>query len=293
MKIGELEKASGLPRSTIHHYVREGLLSPPSKTGKTMAYYDEKHLKRLREISRIKSRLLKKHGRSRVPIEAIKLELDPDHSLAVASIKAERKTARRLEIIEATIRLYLENGFYQTRLSDVAKAVGISPSTFYLYFPDQRELFAEVIEHVVNQAISEIEDQWQDKTEPLQRMVVLARVFTRYHASFSGILSQLRAGAAQNDEWSREKLKKIYRDMIGFLSREIERGMEAGIVRPTDAELLSFLIIGGADAMAQTVALDNKYTPNQVLTFWFDCVLRIIRPDQPGAGGNNEDKTVL
>jgi hypothetical protein len=63
--------------------------------------------------------------------------------------------------------------------------------------------------------------------------------------------------------------------MVGFLSREIEQG----IVRQTDAELLSALIIGGGDIMAQMVTLDDKYTENKVLTFWFDCVLRIIRPD--------------
>ncbi len=281
MKIGELEKASGLPRSSIHYYVREGLLSPPFKTGKTMAYYDEDHLKRLKEVSKIKAQLLEKHQRIRVPIEAIKHELtwDSESLTKAKNLGHDRRAARKLEIIKATMRLYLDKGFYQTNLSDIARAVGISPSTFYLYFPDQRELFSEVIEHVVSRAIQEIEDQWVGQTDPLVRMWVLAQVFTKYHARISGILNQLRAGAAVNDEWARERLHKIYNDMVDFLSQEIKRGMEDGIVRETDAELLSFLIIGGGDIMAQRVSLDDKYTPTEILTFWFDCVLRIIRPD--------------
>jgi len=293
MKIGELEKASGLPRSSIHYYVREGLTPPPFKTGKTMAYYNEKHLERLKEIKKIKARLLKKHQRSRVPLEAIKHELAmaPSSRSDAESPVRDRRAARKLEIIEATMRLYLDKGFYQTNIRDIAAAVGMSPSTFYLYFPDQRELFAEMIEHVVDQAIQEIEDRWRGQTDPLARMATLARVFTKYHSRLSGILNQLRAGAATNDEWARERLGKIYNDMVDFLSREIERGMKAGLVRKTDAELLSFLIIGGGDIMAQRLTLDNKYAPTEVLAFWFDCVQRIIRPDDKRRLTAREDKT--
>jgi len=57
------------------------------------------------------------------------------------------------------MNLYLKNGFHQTRLRDIAMAAGMPPSTFCLYFPDQQELFTEVIEHVIDQALQAIEDQ--------------------------------------------------------------------------------------------------------------------------------------
>ena len=47
MKMSELVKISGVPRTAIHFYLREGLLDPPDKTGATMAYYNETHLRRL------------------------------------------------------------------------------------------------------------------------------------------------------------------------------------------------------------------------------------------------------
>jgi hypothetical protein len=37
-RMAVLEKISGLPRKTIHFYTQVGLLHPPLKTGKTMAY---------------------------------------------------------------------------------------------------------------------------------------------------------------------------------------------------------------------------------------------------------------
>ncbi|HEY6561938.1 MAG TPA: MerR family transcriptional regulator [Polyangiaceae bacterium] len=54
MRMAELAQASGVSRDTIHYYLREGLLPRPVKGGKTVAYYDEAHLERLRLIRRFR-----------------------------------------------------------------------------------------------------------------------------------------------------------------------------------------------------------------------------------------------
>lgn len=44
MKISELEQRTGIPRETIHYYIREGLLPAPMKKGLRLAYYDESYI---------------------------------------------------------------------------------------------------------------------------------------------------------------------------------------------------------------------------------------------------------
>ena len=50
LKIGELARMADVSVPTIKHYVREGLLPSPLKTGKTMAYYDEACVERILQI---------------------------------------------------------------------------------------------------------------------------------------------------------------------------------------------------------------------------------------------------
>ena len=50
MRMAELAMRSGVSRETIHFYLREGLLPRPRKAGRTVAYYDEEHLSRLKLI---------------------------------------------------------------------------------------------------------------------------------------------------------------------------------------------------------------------------------------------------
>jgi DNA-binding transcriptional MerR regulator len=54
LTIRELEEASGLPRSTIYYYVREGLLPTAQKAAASRAIYSDLHLALLADICRLK-----------------------------------------------------------------------------------------------------------------------------------------------------------------------------------------------------------------------------------------------
>ena len=50
MKIGELVKRTGVPKETIHFYIREGLLRKPRKSGVNSAEYNERYVDRIQLI---------------------------------------------------------------------------------------------------------------------------------------------------------------------------------------------------------------------------------------------------
>ena len=55
MRMHELAERSGLPRTTIHHYLREGLLPEARKTAPNAAEYGQAHLERLELIGRLRA----------------------------------------------------------------------------------------------------------------------------------------------------------------------------------------------------------------------------------------------
>lgn len=50
MRISELIKLTEVPKQTIHHYLKSGLLPKPRKIGKNLAEYDQRHVERIRLI---------------------------------------------------------------------------------------------------------------------------------------------------------------------------------------------------------------------------------------------------
>lgn len=61
--------------------------------------------------------------------------------------KRSDKTSRM--IIEAAKRFFLENGYNNATIDDIAKEAGVTKKTIYGYFKNKRALFLEVIEYVV------------------------------------------------------------------------------------------------------------------------------------------------
>lgn len=77
MKISELVKVTGVPKETIHYYIREGILRKPRKTGKNTADYNESHVDQIRTIKALRDnyflpipvikKLIKKHKKQSHP----------------------------------------------------------------------------------------------------------------------------------------------------------------------------------------------------------------------------------
>ena len=144
LRIKDLEKISGIGRSTIHYYVREGLLSPPRKTGKTMAYYDARHVQELEEI-----RSMQANG---YPISYIKEMLGSEKSEGLEGRTGAgeiHRSDRRQQIMDKAVEIFARKGYHQTNVTEIARAAGVGHSTFYIYFPSKMALFAECVDRVI------------------------------------------------------------------------------------------------------------------------------------------------
>jgi len=54
MRMKELVQETGIPRTAIHHYQREGLLPPARKTAPNSALYGSEHVERLKQIKALR-----------------------------------------------------------------------------------------------------------------------------------------------------------------------------------------------------------------------------------------------
>ena len=103
LKIAELAERSGVTIATLKHYLREGLIAPVKKTGRTMSWYDERTVARVRVIKELQQRQF-------LPLELIKRTLasesEPDElaaANAIAGVLAKHRGDRRLtwaELVE-------------------------------------------------------------------------------------------------------------------------------------------------------------------------------------------------
>ncbi|MEU6997775.1 TetR family transcriptional regulator [Nonomuraea sp. NPDC046570] len=98
-------------------------------------------------------------------------------------LRERTRQAMRTELAELALRMFLDRGFDETTVDDIARAAGMSKRTFFRYFPAKEDVLFGGADDLAAQVADEIrarpagEDAW----ECLR--VVLGRWERRIHAS--------------------------------------------------------------------------------------------------------------
>ncbi|MBC7074920.1 MAG: MerR family transcriptional regulator [Syntrophomonadaceae bacterium] len=257
LRISDLEKITGLNRSTIHFYLREGLLSPPRRTGKTMAYYDSDHVAELQRI-----RELREKG---YPLSIIKemksVNLGREGGEIEESIPSPD---RRQQIMDKAVEVFARKGYHKTRIGDITKAVGVGQSTFYLYFPSKKALFIECVDRVFQTMFSGVWEEIKHEKNPIRRIRMRAEVVLKSYPQFIDILHVLH-GSFEDDPILDAKRKEIYASVARTVQRDILKAIDEGLIIPVNTEIVSYMMVGWLETAPLLLDRDKSYSVDELL----------------------------
>jgi len=163
--------------------------------------------------------------------------------------------ARRNEILAVTCDVVRERGFAQTRMSDVAHRLGISPPLVVYHFGSKDALLAEAFAYASRNEMVDL-DAIADSTDaPLDRLDALL---------VAGLGPSTRASwALWIDSWGEALrspvLRKTWRQLDdrwrAVLEEVVEEGMQAGVFSADDAAEMAAVLAALIDGFGVQVAL--------------------------------------
>lgn len=153
--------------------------------------------------------------------------------------RKEQKEARKIQIIQATLDLFVERGYYGTKTSQISRRAGISEGLLFHYFPTKEML----LEELVNIGLEGMRTPMRVKAEngldffyqftkmlfsQVEKNIFIAKMFV-----FMGNVVQA--------EDIPEKLRKLAAsvDTIAFCQNWVEAGQKDGSIRKGDVMALS------------------------------------------------------
>jgi AcrR family transcriptional regulator len=167
-----------------------------------------------------------------------------------------RGAARDLLIAEATDR-FLERGFADVSMQEIADAVGVTKAAMYYHFKSKEELFEVVVERTINAF-------WDGMIASASAVGPLRDVLRGIIAYVKGTLDNFsfRLMADFQRHCSPEAFQRIF---AGHLTPEMElralfeRAIDTGEMRPVNVELVAELFLG----MAMSVGEHGGHTHRQ------------------------------
>lgn len=276
-RIGQLESLSKVTRRTIHFYVKQGLLHKPKKTGKTMAYYDSRHLHKLSFIKKAKHQGL--------PLIAIKEKISTLESSDKDAFKkklpsaflqkkpvshrkrGERKVAgkkTRELILDSGSRLFKEKGYKETKISDITKSLNVGKGTFYFYFPDKKALLLECVPRIFFDLFSIGWERIRSVEDPLRRLELRAEAVTPVLKEFCAIIQLSKEAMEDNDPKLQQLGRQTYLSICDPIEADIKKGIDLGLFAHVNPKIAAVFMIGIIENFYYLQTIDETFHPSAI-----------------------------
>jgi TetR/AcrR family fatty acid metabolism transcriptional regulator len=168
-------------------------------------------------------------------------------------INKKNKNDKYHLILEAAVKVFARQGFYQSTVAQIAREAGVADGTIYLYFKNKDDILVHFFQYKTKQVFERFRAEVNHAENSLDK---LRNLIKRHLAEFQrdrdmAILYQV--GTHQIDRLAEDQIRemsKMYQDLI---SEIVEAGQQEGSIRKDlYVGLVKRFILGGVDEVINT-----------------------------------------
>ena len=183
----------------------------------------------------------------------------------------------RQALLDGAEKVFGERGFHNAGIVEITQQAEVALGTFYLYFPDKRAIFHELVRTLnqrlraaIQETVSPLEDRIEVEIAGFERFFE----FVRQHRNLYRVVLQAETVDEEIYRWHYETLARGY-------VRGLRRAQLKGQVRrDLDPETLAYALMGIAEALGmRSVLWEGKLPSAAARRTLRSLLIGAMRPD--------------
>ena len=171
----------------------------------------------------------------------------------------EKSNGKYEAILRAAIKVFAKNGFFNSKVADVAKAAGVADGTVYLYFKNKDDILVSIFNHMTEQALERGRITLAEIEDPIGKLRRIVGSHLEMYARDRDLAVvfqvELRSSAKFMEQFSATKVT----DYLEMISRVIAEGQKRGVFRKElNPKLTAKILFGALDEMVTNWVLTHK-----------------------------------
>src|SRR5216684_6613007 len=168
-------------------------------------------------------------------------------------------TGKRESILRAATRVFARNGYFNSKVADIARAAGVADGTVYLYFKSKEEVLHSIFDQNMAEAIAaarKIIEKLRDPREKLRRIAALHLERLGADRDLAVVFQvELRGSTKFMEEFSAAG----FAEYLALIRSTLEEGQRAGVFRADlNAKIVAKILFGALDEMATNWILSPR-----------------------------------
>lgn len=167
----------------------------------------------------------------------------------------------RQNILEAAEAVFGEKGFEHASIVEITQRAGVAQGTFYVYFPDKKAAFVELVKELNHRLRREIAEAVQGLSDRLDIERVGFQTFFTFVHNHRNLYKIVRQAEFVDEALYRWHYRRLAEGYV----RGLSQAMDAGQIRRLDPEALAYSLMGIAEILGMRWILwDGESVPDEV-----------------------------
>ncbi|MEL6231096.1 MAG: TetR/AcrR family transcriptional regulator [Cyanobacteria bacterium J06627_3] len=164
------------------------------------------------------------------------------------------KAAKRQEILEAAIAVFLEKGYHGAKMADIAVAAGMGKGTLYEYFPTKEALPKEIFNLFfagLDQQLAQLQQSGQGPIDIIVAGIQLSLTDMDEFAAVMPLCFELLGSKALNESLGLSEYFEEWLEQLNqFFVATLVAGQESGQITPgLNAKAFARMLVSTVDGM--------------------------------------------
>jgi TetR/AcrR family fatty acid metabolism transcriptional regulator len=168
-------------------------------------------------------------------------------------------TDKREAILRAATGVFARNGYFNSKVADIASAAGVADGTVYLYFKSKEEILHSIFDRTVDEAIAKARDELREIADPREKLRRIAYLHLEGLGADRDLAVVFQVELRGSTKFMEEFSAAGFANYLGLIRATIEEGQQAGVFRPElNAKVVSKILFGALDEMATNWILSKR-----------------------------------
>src|SRR2546423_8343932 len=166
---------------------------------------------------------------------------------------------KREAILRAATSVFAGNGYFNSKVADIARAAGVADGTVYLYFKSKEEILRSIFDRSVGEAVSEGRKQLEAVTDPREKLRRIAHLHLERLGADRDLAVVFQVELRGSTKFMEEFSGGGFAEYLRMIRTSIEEGQRAGLFRSDiNAKVAAKIFFGALDEMATNWILSKR-----------------------------------
>jgi TetR/AcrR family transcriptional regulator, fatty acid metabolism regulator protein len=179
-----------------------------------------------------------------------------------------KATNKHSKIINAATKVFAKKGFFNARISDIAKEAKVADGTIYLYFNNKFDILISVFEEEIGSLIEQVQKLLAGEDDPRRMLEIFATKHLTVMKKNKNLAEVIQIELRQSAKLIKDYRNNKFSEYVNIISSIIKLGQEQNIyrqsIRPGIAKRAFF---GALDETSRiwTVGMVTEYTVEETI----------------------------